>query len=461
MSHPSHSMFPRDPTPACVASSSDIASLGVRVATYFQSLLLFVTTFIFVFDGFVDSGEQKVLNRIYKSLLLMACGLLLSAVVHATRFDLSVYHAFVVLNLCWMLVANALIVCVLPTIDAQIQRGWRGWIGSFWPSRVGQLRAVLLVSIHLSALGAVGLWLWSNPINFSESVQCTRSAIVYVFVTPLSLTDRSLRITSLVFYGLAVVPVLNTLIFTAIVVTVVKVINGLIPRPYTFGRLYRIAACVQAIVNAFLIASTELTVRRNRGLVDGGSSDWGFGQILVLLLGISPILAAVEVVTRKFSRMSWKSRLDYWVWRFLRKSADPWDGLYKKASECLASVLEFLKSSDGPPDSAESSAIKHSLRTSQALLAAANKTIRSSNAHNEKNTEDYVVTIVTPTVSIGAAASEVGRIHERISAACDLRFPDIQGAMSALIARGYLEAAKDALGATKGALDAYRVAVQR
>ena len=249
-----------------------------------------------------------------------------------------------------------------------------------------------------------------------------------------------------------VVPILNTVVFSAIAITVVKVTNGFIPRPYTFGRLYRVAACIQAIVNAFLIASMELTIRRNNGLVDGRSSDWGFGQILILLLGIDPILAAFEVVTRKLSRIGRTSRV---VWRFLGKNADPWDGLYQ-ASECLACVLEFL---DRSPDSAESSAIKHSLRAARAHLAAANKTIRSSNAQMERSTEDYVVT-VTPTVSIEAAAIEVDRFYERVSIACDLRFPDIQDAKTALIARGYLEAAKDALSATKGALDASRVAGQ-
>ena len=451
----SQSIPPTSAPQTCFASNPDIAGIGVRAATYFQALLLFVTTFIFVFDGFVDSHERRVLKRTYKSLLLIACALLLSLIVQATTSELSVYHAFIVLNLCWMLIANALVICVLPTIDAQIEEGWRKWIGSFWPSRSGQLQAFTFVSVLLSALGGIGLWMWANPMKFSASVQCTEQVVIYVFLAPLSPTHPRLRIASIVVYAIAATPIVNTVIFTAIAVIVVNFINGFIPRAYTFGRLYRITASVELIMNALLIASTEMTVRRNKSLVNEGRMHWGFGQILVLLLGVAPILAAIDVMARKISSNRWRlrmARLDYWFRRSLKKNDEPLGGINKRINQHLNSVFTFLETQ---PDVPELTAIRLSLTTARAFLAAAIKGIEKSRVIQEVDAEAFSPAQIIPSESFEDAAAEVGKIHERVSAACDLRFADVQDPMLSLVTKANLEATRDALGAAKRALDAY------
>jgi hypothetical protein len=55
----SHPVLSRNLTPLCVAPNADISGLGVRVASSFLALLLFITTFIFVIDGFVGLREQN------------------------------------------------------------------------------------------------------------------------------------------------------------------------------------------------------------------------------------------------------------------------------------------------------------------------------------------------------------------------------------------------------------------
>jgi hypothetical protein len=386
----------------------------------------------------------------------MASSLLISSIIQAATLEFSAYHAFIMLNLCWMLISNALVICVLPTIDAQIEIGWRRYIGSFWPSRVGQFRAVLLVSIHLSALGAVGFWLWF--IKSSPSTLCAQTAVVYVFMAPLSRANPSLRIASLVVYAIAAIPIFNIIVFTAIAVSIVNIINAFIPTPYTFGRLYRIAALIQAIVNGCLIASTELTVDKNKDVVDSQRSGWGFGQILVLLLGIGPILAALHVITGKIERECWKlwmAKVDFWIRKGLKTSGEPWDDLYKKTKDGLNAVVVPLQSTATRMDFTALTAVKHSIGTAQAFLSAANKSIQTSRTHEEKDVEESGSIATTTTISITVAAKEISRMHEMISIACDIRFREIQDYQSSLAAKAYLEATRDALGAAKIALDAY------
>ena len=178
----------------CFASNADITGIGVRVSTYAQSFLLLFTTFLCLVDGHLDLRERKVLDKSYTNLLITACALLISAFVQATKSQLSIHHALVVLTWSWMLTVNALIISVLPMIDGEFEKSWWKRIRPLRPSRRSQLLPMFFVVLHLSLLGAFGVYVWWNPTRLQgpnltngpspDPVGCLRDTIPYVLFEP-------------------------------------------------------------------------------------------------------------------------------------------------------------------------------------------------------------------------------------------------------------------------------------
>ena len=427
----------------------------MRVSMYIQSLLFLLIATIFASDGLVDTREGKALNKTCMTLLVVANALLIAAFTQATTSGLSFYHALVVLNLSWMLAANVIVICVLPTLDGQIESKWHHWLRSFWPTRPGHMAATLFISAHLSLTGIFGLDVWANPTRIlGTSPECAQVTITYVLFTPISTTSPRLRIASLVLSSIAAVPILNVAVLTAAAVAVVNFVNAFICRPYTFCRLYRFTMFILALVDALFIANTELTVRRNRHLVDGNESKWGLGQILALLLVVGPIIDLVTVCLGKIRNRASVRWVDYTFRRFLRGSEEPWNATCQQSRNQIEKVLSRLHLEGAP---AEMKGVTDALTTAQAFLGAADKQVhpqasRSESEVSHDDTSDH--STISEKMTIGSAKREVENIFDRMSVVCSLRFSEMQGPLPSAIARGYLEAARDALGAANVALDA-------
>jgi hypothetical protein len=187
-----------------------------------------------------------------------------------------------------------------------------------------------LGSFHLSLMAAVGVWLWSDPSHFGRHVDCNPT--IEVIDRPTQLLSRPLKIASLAFYSLFLAPVLNLclpfLFFLALHISYnwlreqwekakvpfprdteaaqgsditlnvsscqkdVKGANNNYgrssdSRPHTAFLVVGLL-CLLAI-NILFILDIELTLRRNRSNQTGGDNDWGFGQVLALLLLIFPL----------------------------------------------------------------------------------------------------------------------------------------------------------------------------
>ena len=378
----------REPDQRCFAANADIAGIGVRVSTYTQSFLLFFTTLLCVADGLLDSRERKALEKSYTHLLITACALLISAFVQAATSQLSIYHAFLVLYWSWMLTANALILSVLPTIDGQIEDEWQKWMWSSLPSRVGQIPAMLLVSFHLSLMGAFGVYVWWDPARLQgppapnirgDASGCLHDIFARIFFARFRASNKGLRIVSLVSYSFIALPFFNVFVLTALAVFIVNFINFWIVASYTFGRLYRITWIVQTIMNLVIAINTELTISENTHLLDGTESTWGFGQILAVVLILSPVFEAFAVVKDKLHGRC-KGTVEHWFQRILRKSEDPWEEIHADvrqrinnviakvpaAHEARCAVIKALASATGFLDAADTT-----IRRSQAVAAAA------------------------------------------------------------------------------------------
>ena len=97
------------------------------------------------------------------------------------------------------------------------------------------------------------------------------------------------------------------------------------------------------------------------------------------------------------------------------------------------------------------------LTTTQAFLSAADKQIQPQASRSESevdldDTSDH--STIPEKITIGSVKRDVKDIFDRMSVMCSLRFSEMKGPLPSAIARGYLEAARDALGAANVALDA-------
>jgi hypothetical protein len=377
----------------CFASNADIAGVGVRVSTYAQSFLLFFTTLLCIRDGDVDSGERQALERSYANLLITACALLISALVQAVTSQLSIFHALVVLDWSWMLTINALILSILPTIDHLVEIEWGKWLRSFLPARIGQLRAMILVSLHMTFMGAFGVYIWWHPAKFQGpdpgqgnttgpgSAVCLQRTITYVFFAPIRASNPKLRIASIVFYSIIALPIINVAVLTTIAMLIIQLIMMPLTscckkrHGYTLDLPYTIAWGVQSVANIVIVINTERTIWANRHLISGGESTWGFGQIIAVILVVGPFIEAFSVVKEKFPR-EWMGQIDYWSQPILREGTNTWLKLNHRERWAIDDISTKVKKFDQHLDKDTREAIIGAITSATQFFQAARTAMR-------------------------------------------------------------------------------------
>ncbi|KAF7346941.1 Multiple ankyrin repeats single kh domain [Mycena venus] len=289
-------------SPNC--TNTDISGIGVRSATYAQNLLSFVPAAVALLnDGKISNNEREFIKDQSTNILLTAFGLLLSAVIQAkTDQGLDNYHLALVLNLSWMNNTNTFIYLVL-FLHRKIWSSSPGeWsLGAvvrhlFPQSSKGNPKnecapgdmekadktkaetedetaqgepeplldfAVGIGSLHLSLMGAVGVWLWANPLGFGSSPSCPPNATISVLGHTYPMASPGLRVISLMFYAAALIPIVNLVLPTALVLM-----------PYLLCPLGQWSDPKKARVGSSAAGQDKL---------------WTLGQTLALLLLVLPI----------------------------------------------------------------------------------------------------------------------------------------------------------------------------
>ncbi len=178
--------------------------------------------------------------------------------------------------------------------------------GVRWFARLILAAPVLtLGSIHLSMMAAIGIWLWRDPAGFGRPIDgCTPMLSVFGVSVPFNSTP--LRIFSLTMYAVVLIPGLNLLLpfafflflhisYNHVRTRIHKVLRGqdeiaeaVRSPPVRIAFLYVGLSCLVAI-NLLFIIDTELTLQRNMHNQSNEERDWGFGQILALLLLLVPL----------------------------------------------------------------------------------------------------------------------------------------------------------------------------
>ncbi|KAJ7239119.1 armadillo-type protein [Mycena rebaudengoi] len=242
----------------CIPANPDISGIGVRTAIYAQNILCFAPVIAHLWDGIVSREEIKGIKDQSIGMLAVAFAILISSIIEATTKNdgqaLTSFHAAVILDLSWMNNTSTWIWFLLyahhrtkPSEETEPNRehkresilaSWLAWTGVLlFPVRrlvtdggkpgpaqrtgatfgrrtwdfVSQAPVLTLGSIHLSLMGGIGLWLWSNPSKFGTPIgPCDPTLTVVGGAVPFS--SLGLRIFSLAIYCLLVIPGLNLLL---------------------------------------------------------------------------------------------------------------------------------------------------------------------------------------------------------------------------------------------------------
>ncbi|KAF6750495.1 hypothetical protein DFP72DRAFT_509454 [Ephemerocybe angulata] len=190
---------------------------------------------------------------------------------------------------------------------------------------------LLLGSLHLSLMAGLGLWLWSNIQTFGEGQDAAndcaaKHALLAILGKHVPFASEALRIVSLAIYAMFLVPGANLLLPIVVflgfyhlhqVVPIPKVAgsggtpasyihcsgfwfwirrasNTIVQRwailPPCIGLLFLLA------INLVFIIDIELALKQNAGLQGGNEAEWGFGQILAMLLLFMPLRDLAETI---------------------------------------------------------------------------------------------------------------------------------------------------------------------
>ncbi|KAJ7869470.1 hypothetical protein B0H14DRAFT_2439153, partial [Mycena olivaceomarginata] len=194
----------------CIPANPDISGIGVRAAIYAQNLLCFAPVVAHLWDGNVSADEMRGVKDQSIRMLATAFAILISTIIGTanvrSRQIVTSFHAAVILDLSWMNNTSTWIWFLLYahhlTKPSEKKEGnsneerkpipaiWSAWTnvllsplrrlakdtGKVESERqtiiqrawyfVSEKPVLTLGSIHLSLMGAIGLWLWSNPSKF-------------------------------------------------------------------------------------------------------------------------------------------------------------------------------------------------------------------------------------------------------------------------------------------------------
>ncbi|KAG6859830.1 hypothetical protein C0995_003323 [Termitomyces sp. Mi166 len=360
-------MLDPDATVYCIVGNPDISGVGIRVAIYIQNFLSFLPAISALWDKKVTLSELDSLERQSTSILITALAILISTIIQAHRPNgITNYHASIVLDLSWMNNTNLFIYFLLyayrrayltpeqrkeedigiyGTGSPQPSRtqGWamkvleKFFVSSYirteqnqsknYVDEVGLMDAaqhqklhaqcwyeakqalknpvIIIGSLHLTLMAAIGIWLWSHPASFGSSKPCSLTASTIILGMKVPLGSDNLRIWSILVYSVLLIPGLNLIFpitFFAILLlfrhqfhaghqTYIKNKQALIQHHQVVMGLV-----ILVLFEAFLLIDTELTISKNQALIGSSETQWTFGQTLALLVLLVPLRDLTESV---------------------------------------------------------------------------------------------------------------------------------------------------------------------
>ncbi|KDR73041.1 hypothetical protein GALMADRAFT_142734 [Galerina marginata CBS 339.88] len=251
--------------PACFKPNPAIFGLGVRIGFYFIGILAAVTPIKSTFTTWklkqIENGNEDVqpkreISSIVTVQGVQGLGLLVTAVIQTALGQLSLYHAFLIINLLFLLSTLFLYFLFSPGISLR-----RRWFFLF---------ALLLLSIF-------SLYVGLHASSFGSQPDCNHTVqIIWIFrVTTASFVwFRNFGITIFsVYLGVALLHIAQLFLFK-------RTTTDLGSTPL---RAYGLTVL---LINFVLIGVIEETIRVNN-VPD--NTLWSFGQVLPIVMLIGPV----------------------------------------------------------------------------------------------------------------------------------------------------------------------------
>lgn len=299
---------------ACILPNPDIAGIGVRSSIYVQSFVTAIIFVIFELDNKITQEENHALHALTITVLLTACSLLISSFIQVATVGMSAYHAQIVLNLSWinstslltaymseLRMAEYVSAIKKPNRSSRSSRASSSSWSTFEPSN-DLLKSTAVGSLHFCAMSALGLMLWIKGAKFGSQPDCNNHTIHVLFGHSIPLTNKRLKILSLIIYGIAAIPMFNAIIFNIVLMFVAGILYVVVrftalPFDCCLGGVISekldimerrvqssFTLVVGILLNIVFIVDNEHMIRRSAALVQPGESDWTFGQTLALVL---------------------------------------------------------------------------------------------------------------------------------------------------------------------------------
>jgi len=208
----------------CIPSNPDIAGIGVRTSIYVQNFLGVIIIAVYLLDGEIDVDEHEHITTTSITILMTSCAIVVSAVIQAKTYGLSVYHALIVLNLSWMNNTNLTISVAVAIMELKKENKNGGKenessedakkIAHKKKRAVQANKAAIIVGIlHLSLVGGFGTWMWWNIDTFGNSPTCTPFISTVYLGHTILLSDKALHRMWRALYWITAIPVANFMAF--------------------------------------------------------------------------------------------------------------------------------------------------------------------------------------------------------------------------------------------------------
>ncbi|KAG5335567.1 hypothetical protein C0989_001000 [Termitomyces sp. Mn162] len=183
-------------------------------------------------------------------------------------------------------------------LEAHIESGGRLKQPLFWVETKQILMdpVIIIGSLHLTFMATIGIWFWSNPATFGSSDVCSLSKVTTLIMgIEVPLQSEALRIWSILLYSILLTPMLNLIIpigfFAILLVFKCKSHTHFIGHHQVVMGLG-----VLGLMEAILLIDTEVTLAKNKHLVEAGETDWTFGQTLAVLVLLVPFRDLLQSV---------------------------------------------------------------------------------------------------------------------------------------------------------------------
>lgn len=277
-----------------ITPDSDISGIGVRLAIYIQALLSVIQFAALGLrlaklpplysrkkDHIVEA--ERVLETSVSSiadLILTTTVITSTALIQFIRELISPHHALIVLNLNWILCLTAYswVVLLYLSLDRVGPRRGIAKIKLLGTEQEIEPPQWLAVPVAFSlVLGTIFTWFYSEV---PEAYDCTEHTVFWVFGF-MHITER------------AFIWWWRAFLWAPIVILRLTVLIFRRTRPTVTPLVHMIFVSAVVCLDALLIVSTELTIRRNTGTTEAG---WGFGQVVPALFIITPLRDALRSV---------------------------------------------------------------------------------------------------------------------------------------------------------------------